>query len=231
MQVVAACAMESPSRGDPTTIKDAQVALFRAVATASPEHYVRGQYDGYRSIDGVAPDSTTETYAALRLDIENWRWSGVPFFIRTGKRLPVTQTELRLVFKHAPRLGFRAFDHYPEPNQLVIRLDPSTGIRLVVEAHRADAAGAHRIDFDVEFSEQGGEGPTPYEVLLHAALVGDSTRFTRQDGVEETWRIMQPLLDAPPEVHPYARGSWGPAEAADKLLAGHGRWHEPWIGS
>jgi glucose-6-phosphate 1-dehydrogenase len=229
MQVLAACAMESPSRGDPKTIKDAQVALFRAVAPADPEHYVRGQYDGYQAIDGVAPDSSTETYAALRLEIENWRWAGVPFFIRTGKRLPVTQTELRLVFKHAPRIGFKGFDHYPEPNQLVIKLDPSTGIRLIVEAHRADAVGAHRIDFDVEFAEQGGEGPTPYEVLLHAALAGDSTRFTRQDGVEETWRIMQPLLDEPPPVHPYAPGSWGP-EAAEKLVAGYG-WHGPWIPS
>jgi glucose-6-phosphate 1-dehydrogenase len=229
MQVVAACAMESPSRGDPTTIKDAQVALFRAVATADPEHYVRGQYDGYQAIDGVAPDSSTETYAALRLEIENWRWAGVPFFIRTGKRLPVTQTELRLVFKHAPRIGFKGFDHYPEPNQVVIKLDPTTGIRLIVEAHRADVVGAHRIDFDVEFAEQGGEGPTPYEVLLHAALAGDSTRFTRQDGVEETWRIMQPLLDEPPPVHSYAPGSWGPA-AAEKLVAGYG-WHDPWITS
>ena len=161
------------------------------------------------TIDGVAPDSTTETFAALRLEIENWRWSGVPFFIRTGKRLPVTQTELRLVFKHAPKLGFKAFDHRPEPNQVVVKLDPSTGIRLIVEAHRADMEGASRINLDVEFSEQGGEGPTPYEVLLHAAMVGDSTRFTRQDGVEETWRIMQPLLDAPPPVHPYKPGSWG----------------------
>jgi len=230
MQVVAACAMESPSRGDPATIKDAQVSLFRAVATAEPVHYVRGQYEGYLAIDGVAADSSTETYAALRLDIENWRWAGVPFFIRTGKRLPVTQTELRLVFKNAPRIGFKAFDHYPEPNQVVVKLDPSTGIRLVVEAHRADAAGAHRVDFDVEFAEQGGEGPTPYEVLLHAALVGDSTRFTRQDGVEETWRIMQPLLDSPPPVHRYAPASWGPKEA-DALVAGHGHWHEPWIAS
>ena len=146
MQVVAACAMESPARGDPQTIKDAQVALFRAIAPADPAHYVRGQYDGYRDIDGVAPDSTTETFAALRLDIENWRWSGVPFFIRTGKLLPVTQTELRLVFKHAPKLGFKAFDHRPEANQLVVRLDPSTAIRLIVEAHRADAEGATRID-------------------------------------------------------------------------------------
>jgi glucose-6-phosphate 1-dehydrogenase len=227
MQVVAACAMESPSRGDPATIKDAQVALFRAVASATPAHYVRGQYEGYRSIDGVAPDSTTETYAALRLEIENWRWAGVPFFIRTGKRLPVTQTELRLVFKRAPRIGFKAFDHYPEPNQVVVKLDPSTGIRLIVEAHRADAEGARRIDFDVEFAQIGGEGPTPYEVLLHAALVGDATRFTRQDGVEETWRIMQPLLDEPPPVHSYAPGSWGPPEA-EELVRGYG-WRGPWI--
>src|SRR2546423_1683046 len=172
MQVVSLCAMEAPARGDPQTIKDAQVALFRAVKEGDPAHYVRGQYDGYQSIDGVAPDSNTETYAALRLEIENWRWSGVPFFIRTGKRMPVTQTELRLVFKHPPRLGFRAFERDIEPNQLVVKLDPSTGIRLIVEAHRADGPGP--IELDVEFSEEGGEGQTPYEVLLHAALAGQS---------------------------------------------------------
>ncbi len=229
MQVVAAAAMEAPSRGDPVTIKDSQVALFRAVREADPAHYVRGQYEGYRSIDGVAADSTTETYAALRLDIENWRWAGVPFFIRTGKRLPVTQTELRLVFRHPPRLGFTAYRNL-QPNQLVVKLDPTTGIQLLVEAHRADEAEAGTIELDMEFSQEGGEGPTPYEVLLHAALVGDSTRFTRQDGVEETWRIMQPLLDSPPPVHTYAPGSWGPAEA-DSLVAGHGRWYGPWITS
>ena len=230
MQVVAACAMESPSRGDPLTIKDAQVSLFRAVASADPAHYIRGQYDGYLDIDGVAQDSTTETYAALRLEIENWRWSGVPFFIRTGKRLAATQTELRLVFKKAPKLGFAAFDSKPEPNQVVVKLDPSTGIRLIVDAHRADRATSAPIEFDVEFAEEGGEGPTPYEVLLHAAMIGDSSRFTRQDGVEETWRIMQPLLDDPPPVHQYTPGSWGP-KAADELVAGFGRWHEPWLTS
>jgi glucose-6-phosphate 1-dehydrogenase len=226
MQVVSLCAMEAPARGDPETVKAAQVALFRAIKAANPAEYVRGQYDGYRSIDGVAPDSTTETFAALRLDIENWRWAGVPFFIRTGKRLPVTQTELRLVFKHPPKLGFPAFDRGIEPNQLVVKLDPSTGVRLVVEAHRADGPGP--IELDMEFSQEGGEGPTPYEVLLEAALVGDPLRFTRQDAVEETWRVMQPLLDSPPPVHPYAPGSWGP-EAADNLIAGHGRWHDPWV--
>jgi glucose-6-phosphate 1-dehydrogenase len=227
MQVVSLCAMEAPARGDTQTIKDAQVSLFRAVRAADPAHYVRGQYEGYRSIDGVAPDSTTETYAALRLEIENWRWSGVPFFIRSGKRLPVTQTELRLVFKHPPRLGFPAFERGNiEPNQLVVKLDPSTGIRLELEAHRADGAGT--IALDMEFAEEGGEGPTPYEVLLHAALVGQSIRFTRQDAVEETWRVMQPLLDAPPPVYPYAPGSWGP-DAANELVAGFGRWHGPWV--
>ena len=230
MQVVAASAMEAPSRGDPQTIKESQVALFRAVAEADPAHYVRGQYDGYLKTDGVAPDSTTETYAALRLDIENWRWAGVPFFIRTGKHLAYTQTELRLVFKHPPRLGFNMLGRDAEPNQVVVKLDPTTGIRLVVEAHRADEPGAEPITLDMEFAGQGGEGPTPYEVLLHAAMVGDSTRFTRQDAVEETWRVMQPLLDAPPPVHPYAKGSWGP-DAADELVAGHGRWHEPWVTS
>jgi glucose-6-phosphate 1-dehydrogenase len=230
MQVVAAAAMEAPSRGDPKTIKDAQVTLFHAVAEADPAHYVRGQYDGYLDIDGVAPNSTTETYAALRLDIENWRWSGVPFFIRTGKRLQATQTELRLVFKNPPQLGFAVSGHPVEPNQIVVKLDPTPGIKFIVQAHRADQPGGGTIDLDMEFAEEGGEGPTPYEVLLHAAMVGNDTRFTRQDAVDETWRVMQPLLDAPPPVHKYAPGSWGP-DAADELVAGHGRWHEPWVSS
>jgi glucose-6-phosphate 1-dehydrogenase len=229
MQVVAASAMEVPSRADADTLKNSVAALFHSVESASPEHYVRGQYDGYQSIDGVAADSTTETYAALRLEIENWRWSGVPFFIRTGKCLPATQTELRLVFKRPPRLGF-ARGRESEANQLVVRLDPSTGVRLIVDAHRADVGGSAPITLDVEFAAEGGEGPTPYEVLLHAALVGDSKRFTRQDAVEETWRVMQPLLDAPPPVHTYAPGSWGP-EAAEQLVAGYGHWHGPWIES
>jgi glucose-6-phosphate 1-dehydrogenase len=229
MQVVAAAAMEVPSRADADTLKNSIAALFHSVEPANPDHYVRGQYDGYREIDGVAPDSTTETYAALRLDIENWRWSGVPFFIRTGKRLPVTQTELRLVFKRPPKLGF-ARGRQAEANQLVVKLDPSTGIRLIVDAHRADTGGPAPITLDMEFAEEGGEGPTPYEVLLHAALVGDAKRFTRQDSVEEAWRVMQPLLDAPSPIHSYAPGSWGPEEG-DRLVAGFGRWHGPWIES
>ena len=228
MQVVAAAAMEAPSGGDAKSFHDGKEALFRAVVTADPGHYVRGQYDAYRSIDGVAPDSTTETYAALRLEIENWRWAGVPFFVRTGKRLPVTQTELRLVFKHSPRLGFGFDRERLEPNQLVVKLDPSTGLRISVGARKAHGREPEPVDLDMEFAEQGGEGATPYEVLLEAAMTGRSVRFTRQDAVEETWRIMQPLLDAPPPVHSYEPGSWGPKEA-DELVAGRGRWHGPWI--
>ena len=229
MQVVAAAAMEAPSG---VTRRRSRMPRSRCSTPSSrpiPAHYVRGQYEGYRGIDGVAPDSATETYAALRLDIENWRWAGVPFFIRTGKRLPVTQTELRLVFKRPPRLGFGVMGN-AEANQLVVKLDPSTGIRLVLDARRADIAAIGRIELDMEFADEGGEGATPYEVLLHAAMVGDSTRFTRQDGVEETWRVMQPLLDAPPPVHTYAPGSWGPAEA-DRLTNGFGGWHGPWVAS
>jgi glucose-6-phosphate 1-dehydrogenase len=231
MQVVGATAMEPPAGGDVKTIQDSKVSLFRAIAPADPAHYVRGQYEGYLSIDGVADGSTTETYTALRLEIDNWRWSGVPFFIRAGKRLPVTQTEVRLVFKHPPKLGFAQLDRRPEPNQLVIKLDPSPGVRIALDARRADRGmSPGEILFDAELAEQGGEGPTPYEVLLHAAMVGQTTRFTRQDGVDQTWRIMQPLLDAPPPVHVYAPGSWGPDEA-NALVAGHGRWHGPWIES
>lgn len=228
MQMVAATAMEAPSRGDPTTVKNAIVTTFHAIPEADPAHYVRGQYDGYRDIAGVDPDSTTETFAAVRLDVDNWRWAGVPFFIRTGKRLPVRQTELRLVFKKPPRIGFAPPNHQPEANQLVVRVDPRTGVRFRLEAIRADRRGPAPIQVDMTFDEEGGEGPTPYEVLLHAAMVGDSTHFTREDSVEEAWRVMQPLLDAPTPVHAYAPGTWGPA-AADALVAGHGQWHDPWL--
>ncbi len=229
MQVVAMAAMEAPAGADADTLKDAKFAVFRSMAPADPQHYVRGQYDGYLSIDGVAEGSTTETYAALRLEIDNWRWAGVPWFIRTGKRLPTTQTEIRLVFRRPPRLGFlTSTGRPPADGQLVVKLDPTTGVRLEIDAHRADKGGPQQITLDMEFAAEGGEGPTPYEVLLHAAMQGDSTPFTRQDSVEETWRIMAPLLQEPPPVNRYAPGSWGP-EAADRLLAGAGRWQEPWL--
>ena len=152
----------------------------------------------------------------------------MPWFIRTGKRLPTTQTEVRVVFKKPPKIGFGAVGRNPEPDQFVVKLDPTTGVRLRLDARLGDMTEAGSVHLDAEFAEQGGEGATPYEVLLHAAMVGQAARFTRQDGVEETWRIMQPLLDAPPAPHPYAPGSWGP-DAANDLVKGHGGWHGPWV--
>jgi glucose-6-phosphate 1-dehydrogenase len=228
MQIVAFAAMEAPAGRDAKTLNDSKYSLFRAIEDADPANYVRGQYDGYRDVAGVAPYSTTETYAALRLHIDTWRWSGVPWFIRTGKSLPVTQTELRAIFREPPRLLFMdRGDRRPYPNQLVIKLDPGAGVRLVWEAHRADKGGPQPITLDMQFAREGGEGPTPYEVLLLDALAGNSARFTRQDSVEETWRIFQPLLDTPPTVHRYGRGSWGPPEA-DALVADYCGWQLPW---
>ncbi len=228
LQVVGAAAMEPPAGVHPDALKDALVNVFRATRDADPVHYVRGQYEGYRTIQGVAADSTTETYAALRLDIDSWRWSGVPFFIRAGKRLAATQTELRVVMKEAPHLGLPRFDRQSSPDQIVIRLDPGTGVRVELDAWRADTRKTGLVNLDALFAEQGGEGPTPYEVLLVAALEGDSLRFTRQDQVEEAWRIFGPLLDRPPEVLPYKPGSWGP-EAGLRVPNGFGRWHDPWL--
>ncbi len=229
MQFLAMAAMEPPAGSDPETIKDAKFAVFRAMADADPKHYVRGQYDGYLQVEGVAPDSTTETFAALRLDIDSWRWAGVPWFIRAGKQMAETLTELRLLFKPPPRLGFMGHvSRRPQPSQLVVKIDPSTGIRIILDAHRADRRAQQEIELDMEFAEEGGEGPEPYEVLLHAALIGDSKDFTREDMVEECWRVVAPLLEHPPAVIPYAKGSWGPPES-DQLVARFGGWHGPWI--
>ena len=229
LQVVAAVAMEPPAGGDADTLKTAKYSVLRSMADADPAHYVRGQYEGYREIPGCGKDSSTETFAALRLDIDNWRWSGVPFFIRTGKRMPSKQTEVRLVFKRPPKLAFiPSGSRHPEPSQIVIKIDPSTGIQMILDAQRADRKGTSDIHLDMEFAQEGGEAATPYEVLLHAALVGDATAFTRQDSVEESWRVVQPLLDSPPNVVSYAPDTWGPTQA-ENLLKGYGGWRKPWI--
>ena len=204
MQVVAACAMEPPASRDARALKDAMFGVFSAMPKADPKQYVRGQYEGYRKIKGVAKDSKTATFVAMRFEIDNWRWTGVPFFIRAGKELPVEQWEFRLIFKEPPRLGYGSRGKKAPPSdELVVRLHPTTGVRLLVDAQRSDSAGPEQINLDMEFAKQGGEGPTPYEVLLHAAMVGDSTRFTRQDNIEETWRVCGPLLEKPPRILPY----------------------------
>jgi glucose-6-phosphate 1-dehydrogenase len=231
MQIVAAVAMDPPASANPESQKDAKMAVFEAVLDADPAHCVRGQYQGYRTVDGVKARSDTETYLAIRLQIDSWQWAGVPFFIRTGKRMPVRATEIRLIFRHPPRLPFLPSGRRrPVPDQLIVRIDPQTGIRISLDAQRADRPGPTEIDLDMDFASEGGEGATPYEVLLRAALDGDSSRFTRQDGVEECWRIVQPILDAPPKSIAYTQGSWGPKEA-QRITFGHLGWQSPWLPS
>jgi glucose-6-phosphate 1-dehydrogenase len=228
LQLIGLFAAEPPSLAGADGLRDKRAEVFRSIPSADPAHYVRGQYAGYRSIKGVQQDSQTETFAALRLEIDNWRWSGVPFYLRAGKALPVRATEIRVIFKRPPRLAItpQVFD----PNELVLRIDPDPGTDLIVQAKQPGADRTRTVDLSLIFAEELGEAPEPYERLLGDAMRGDSSQFTREDGVEETWRIVQPLLDAPPPVMVYEPGSWGPP-AADKLLAGHPGWRVPWLHS
>jgi len=229
LQVLAMVALEPPTGRGVGVINDRKRDVFVAMAEADPAHYVRGQYNGYRDVKGVAADSQTETFCAMRLEIDNWRWSGVPFFIRAGKSMPVTVTEVRVYFNTTPWLGFVPKSApRPERNQLVLRIGPKPGARLRLQAKHPEENALRSVQLDMEFASMGGEGPTPYEVLLLAALNGDASHFARQDALEETWRVVQPLLDAPPPVETYEKGTWGPA-SADKLVAHYGGWHEPWM--
>jgi glucose-6-phosphate 1-dehydrogenase len=227
LQVLGLIASEPPSVADADAIRDKRVEVFRAMPPADPRRYVRGQYDGYLSVAGVTPGSQTETFAALQLQVDNWRWSGVPFFIRAGKELPTRVTEVRIIFKPPPRMVFAA--HPPHPDEFIVRIDPAPGADLVVQVKQPGPEPLLRtVDLSLIFAAELGDAPEPYERLLGDLLRGDARLFVREDSEEETWRIMQPLLDAPPTVERYARGSWGPA-AADTLLAGHPRWREPWL--
>jgi glucose-6-phosphate 1-dehydrogenase len=229
LQVLSLVAMEPPTGHGTDVINNRKRDVFVAMAEADPSHYVRGQYRGYLDVEGVAPSSQTETYCAMRLEIDSWRWSGIPFFIRAGKTLPATVTEIRVVFNTTPWLGFVPKDApRPEANQLVLRIGPKPGARLRMQAKDAERAALRSVQLEMEFAEFGGEGPTPYEVLLAAAMRGDSSLFARQDAVEETWRVVQPLIDSPAPVEVYEPGTWGPA-SADELTRDYGGWRDPWL--
>jgi glucose-6-phosphate 1-dehydrogenase len=221
--------MEPPSGApdDHDAVRDRKADLFRSMPGADPSSYVRGQHDGYREIEGVAPDSETETFAALRLEIENWRWAGVPFYIRAGKAMPVSSTEVRIVFQRPPRLGIGG-RMVPDPDELVLRIKPEPGARLGLQAKTAGEETLHPVHLEMLFESQVGDQPEPYERLLRDALNGDPGLFPSQDSIEETWRIVQPLLDDPPAAEPYARGTWGP-DSASTLATGHGGWRKPWL--
>ncbi len=229
LQVLSLVAMEPPSGNDPDSVRDKKLELFKAMPSADPKRYVRGQYTGYRKVKGVSPRSTTETFAALELRVENWRWAGVPFFIRAGKCMPVTETEITVHFKQPPRLSLGPKSQ-PPPNTLTIRLNPTPGARIRFIAKEAGEDAYEPADLEVLFERKPGEEPEPYERLLSDALRGDQQLFTREDAVEETWRIVGPLLKHPPKVDPYKPGSWGPASAR-RLVRGVCDWESPWMPS
>jgi glucose-6-phosphate 1-dehydrogenase len=225
LQVLAGLTMEPPAGPSADDVNDRKSDVFRAMPAVDPDRCVRGQYRGYTDVDGVAKGSATETFVALRLEIDNWRWAGVPIFLRAGKGLPERITEVRLFTHRVPPMGFLPERRRSGPNQIVLRIDPDPGLRLQLTALEDD--GWRDLHLDSSFVQDLGEPVTPYERLLHAALNGEHRLFAREDAIEETWRIVQPLLDHPGEIHQYEPGSWGPDEARE-LLRGHRGWQQPW---
>jgi len=228
LQVVALLAMEPPVGSDAASLRDERTKLFRQIRTVEPTNVVRGQYRGYTDEEGVAAGSDVETFTALRLEIDSWRWAGVPWLIRTGKHLPVTATEAVVEFNAPPQLLFTPKGaHPPHPNHLRFRLGKEDGVMLHLQTKApGDDLRSRAVDLEVSFHEVFGEREEAYQRLLEDALVGDARRFGRADALEEQWRIFEAALADPHPVSLYHRGTWGPS-AAETLAASVGGWHEP----
>jgi len=227
LQVVAFLAMEPPTASDAESLRDEKVRVLKAVSPVRPEQLVRGQYVGYLDEPGVAPKSSIETYGALRLDIESWRWAGVPWYVRFGKALPCTALEAVVTFQSPPKMLFEEDGHQPHPNEMIFRLSSNDGVTLRVQAKQpGEKMTTHPIDLDVSFGTALGVRQDAYERLIGDAIDGNATRFARQDMVEQAWRIVDDVLTAPTPVHPYFRETWGPAEA-ERLVSDDGSWQDP----
>ncbi len=226
--IVALLAMEPPVAADANALRDEYYKIFRQVQAFDPAHVVRGQYHGYPDEDGVQAGSDTETYIALKTEIDSWRWAGVPWLIRTGKDLGVTATEAVVQFKAPPRLLFAEEDTRPSPNHLRFRLGANDGVTLHVHSKApGEALVTQSTDLDVDYEHVFGERQEAYERLIGDALEGNARRFGREDSLEQQWRIVEPLLSGEiPHVHLYDRGTMGPAEA-DALAEPYGGWHDP----
>jgi glucose-6-phosphate 1-dehydrogenase len=224
LQVLATVLAEPPAGTGLAGWRDAKNTVINALSTMTPELTVRGQYEGYRQVDGVAPDSTVESYVAVRLSADTWRWSGVPILIRAGKCMPVTATEIAITFKAPPQDVFGIEPMTPE-DTLKFRIWPETAVSLTVHGKKP-GAGWEPLAEELAFAQQPGSDIRPYDRLIGAALDGDRWLFARQDTVEAAWRIVDPVLGDVVPVHPYARGSWGPKEA-DRLLPERDTWHDP----
>ncbi len=224
LQVAALLAMEAPSRQDIDSSRDQKAVLLKSMRPVDPSDVVRGQYRGYLDEEGVAKDSRVETFVALKVFIDTWRWAHVPIYIRAGKSLPVTTTEVRAELKSPPRSVFGK-DGPSEPNHFRFRLSPDVFISLNAQAK---APGEHMRADPVELvaRHNAGDEQAPYVRLLGDALRGDATLFTREDMVEAAWRVVNPALDPDIAPHIYEPGTWGPDEA-NRLIAADGGWHAP----
>jgi glucose-6-phosphate 1-dehydrogenase len=226
LQVLALVAMEPPA-GDDDAVSRHRLDVFRSMPSVDPAHSVRGQVQGYDRIEGVRPGSDTETFVALRLAIENWRWAGVPIFVRAGKNMPVAATEIVVRLQKVPELRYgRHRLEIQGYDDVVFRIGRDAGMTIALFAKTPGREDTREVSLDVSFLEELGKSPGPYERLLTDALHGDTTLFPRWDVIEETWRIVQPLLDEPPPVEKYRRGTWGPRRVAN-LARRHGGWREP----
>src|SRR6202167_3400646 len=217
LQVLATALAEPPEERGLTAWPDAKLRVISALRPLTAEDCVRGQYDGYLQVDGVDPKSTTETYVAVRLACDTWRWAGVPILIRAGKCLPVTATEIDIKFKRPPRDVF-GIEPFAVGNSLRFRVWPETAVGVQL-AGKKPGAGLEPIAEDLTFSGQAGSDMRPYDRLIGAALDGDRWLFADQGTVEASWEVVDPVLGDVTPVHPYARGTWGPKEA-DPLLKG-----------
>jgi glucose-6-phosphate 1-dehydrogenase len=224
LQVLATVMADPPDGQGLTQWRDAKARLVASLTPLTPEHTVRGQYEGYLGVEGVAPHSTTETYVAVRLTADTWRWADVPILIRAGKCLPVTATEVTVRFRRPPRDIF-GLAPLPPANELRFRVIPETQVSLTLAGKKPGAGWEPEIQ-ELAFTQQPGEDMRPYDRLIGAALDGDRWLFAPQDTVEAAWRVVDPLLGDVTPVRPYARGSWGPTEA-DRLLPDRYAWHDP----
>ena len=226
LHIVSLLAMEPPASADTDALRDETTKVLKATRALDPGEVIRGQYQGYREERGVAPGSRVETFVAMQIHIDSWRWAGVPFYVRAGKALEQTLTEAVVEFKAPPRMLFAGTDKAPHANTLHFRMKPNYLIGLSLQAKLpGEKLVSEEVDLDVQTEQELGiEGPEAYERLLWDALVGDQRLFARQDSVEEAWRVVGSALSPDGELFVYPRGSWGPSSAS--FLVGPDRhWH------
>jgi glucose-6-phosphate 1-dehydrogenase len=224
LQVLATVLADPPDGEGLGSWRDAKSRLIASIRPLSPEHAVRGQYEGYHDVSGVDPRSTVETFVAVSLMVDSWRWSGVPVLIRAGKCLPATATEVTVRFQHPPYDVF-GLDPLPDNNTLRFRVWPETEVGISL-AGKKPGAGWEPESQELTFAQRPGSDMRPYDRLIGAAIDGDRWLFARQDTVEAAWRVVDPILGDAVPVHPYAKGTWGPKEA-DRLLPSRDAWHDP----